>query len=103
MSATEEHPPDAGAGEDFVAAERAHRLAKLDELRRRGIDPYPVKYDRDTTLAEIRERFGHLSAGEQTDVVVRVAGRIMLMRRHGALMFADLHDQTGTLQLLAEP
>ena len=88
-------------GEDFVAAERAHRLAKLGELRQRGIDPYPVKYERDTTPGEIRERFEHLEPGEETDTTVRVAGRVMLIRRHGALIFADLHDQTGTLQLLA--
>jgi lysyl-tRNA synthetase, class II len=86
--------------EDFVAAERAHRLAKLQELRQRGIDPYPVKFDRDTSLGQIREKFDHLEPGEETDVMVRVAGRIMLIRRHGALIFADLHDQTGTLQLL---
>jgi lysyl-tRNA synthetase len=102
MSATGEHPPDAQTGEDFVAAERAHRLAKLEELRRRGVDPYPARFERDTTLAEIRERYSDLSAGEQTDVRVRVAGRIMLVRRHGALIFADLHDPTGSLQLLAE-
>nr|MDQ6915304.1 lysine--tRNA ligase [Actinomycetota bacterium] len=102
MSTTEEHPPEeARAGEDFVAAERAHRLGKLEALRERGLDPYPVRFDRDTTLGAVRARFGDLAAGTETDAVVRVAGRVMLIRRHGGLAFADLHDQTGTVQLMA--
>ena len=99
MSTTEDRPPE--AHEDFVAAERAHRLAKLDALRERGIEPYPVKYERDTALGDLRARFEGLPAGEETGTVVRVAGRVMLIRRHGGLVFADLHDQTGTVQLLA--
>src|SRR5207248_4406427 len=86
---------------DFVAAERAHRLGKLEDLRDRGLDPYPVRFDRDTALGDVRKRFGDLTAGARTDAVVRVAGRVMLIRRHGGLVFADLHDQTGTVQLLA--
>jgi lysyl-tRNA synthetase len=37
----------------------------------------------------------------QTDDEVRVAGRLLLIRRHGGLIFADLHEQSGTIQLLA--
>ena len=71
---TNDDPPAEGAGdgedvsapnggqEGFVAAEREHRLAKLDELRQRGIEPYPPRYDRDHTAAgdplEVRGRPG---------------------------------------------
>ena len=34
----------------FVAAERERRLAKLDALRERGIEPYPGRFDRDATI-----------------------------------------------------
>ena len=85
--------------EDFIEAEREHRLAKLKELAERGIEPYPVKFDRDHTIGEIREKYPSLEPGADTGDVVRVAGRIMLLRRHGQLVFADLHDQTGTIQL----
>ncbi len=87
-------------GKDFVAAERAHRLAKLDGLRERGIEPYPVTYDRDHTAAEVRDQFGSLAPDTVSETDVRVAGRLMLIRRHGGLLFANLKDQTGTLQLL---
>ena len=87
--------------ETVVDSERDHRLEKLERLRERGIDPYPVGFRRDHTVASVRERFAGLAADAQTGEPVRVAGRLMLVRRHGGLVFATLADQTGTLQLLA--
>ncbi|MDA0185002.1 lysine--tRNA ligase [Solirubrobacter phytolaccae] len=81
--------------------ERARRLAKLDDLRTRGIDPYPASFARDHTTADVRGRFAALGPDARADASVRVAGRVMLIRRHGGLIFATLHDQTGELQLLA--
>jgi len=80
-------------------AETARRLADLDALRARGVDPYPVRFDRDRTLGELRAEFGHLEAGTETDVAVRVAGRILLLRRQGKLTFATVRDQTDAVQL----
>ena len=67
--------------------------------RARGVDPYPVRFDRDRTLAELRAEFGDLEPGVDTDVHVRVAGRILLLRRQGKLTFATIRDQSGTVQL----
>jgi lysyl-tRNA synthetase class 2 len=82
-----------------VPAERARRLADLDELRARGVDPYPVRFDRDRTLGQIRAEFGHLGPGSETDIPVRIAGRILLLRRQGKLTFATVRDQSDTIQL----
>jgi lysyl-tRNA synthetase class 2 len=82
-----------------VPAERARRLADLDELRVRGVDPYPVRFDRDRTLGELRAEFGDLPPGTETDVPVRVAGRIRLLRRQGKLTFANVRDQSDSIQL----
>jgi len=84
---------------DDHPAERARRLADLDALRARGVDPYPVRFDRDRTLAELRDEFGGLAPDTRTDTVVRVAGRVMLLRRQGKLTFATVRDQSGTVQL----
>jgi lysyl-tRNA synthetase len=96
--------PDTGSGAapriGSAAEQRERRLAKVDALRARGVNPYPYRYDRDRTLAELRDGYAHLTAGEETDVRVSVAGRIYLIRRHGGLIFADLRDQTGRIQLL---
>jgi lysyl-tRNA synthetase len=98
--ATGETDPPAGTP-DFEEAERARRLAKLACLRERGVEPYPVRFDRDTTAAELRARHPSLPAGERSGERVRVAGRLTALRRHGGLGFADLMDESGTIQLLA--
>jgi lysyl-tRNA synthetase class 2 len=80
--------------------DRARRLAKLEALRRQGVDPYPVRFDRTLTLAELRDRYEpQLDAGQELDAVERVAGRLLLIRRQGKLTFATMRDGTGTAQL----
>jgi lysyl-tRNA synthetase len=86
--------------EAFQEATRAHRLAKLDGLRARGIEPYPGRFDRDATAAELRERFADLEPGAATGETVRLAGRVVGERGHGGVDFADLRDETGTVQLM---
>ncbi|MBD0283079.1 MAG: lysine--tRNA ligase [Thermoleophilaceae bacterium] len=90
--------PARARAKDFVAEERAHRLAKEERLIARTGAAY--RFDRDHTLAQVRDDFGGLEAGGETDTRVRVAGRVMLIRRHGGLVFADLRDQTATVQLV---
>ena len=76
------------------------RLAKVDAIRARGDDPYPVRFDRTHSLGEIRARWDDkVDPGASTDDVVRVAGRVVGKRDQGKLMFADLRDGTGALQL----
>jgi lysyl-tRNA synthetase class 2 len=76
------------------------RLAKLEELRARGDDPYPVRFDRTHTLKEVREHWDDkIDPGDSTDDVVRIAGRVLLKRTQGRLIFAKVRDGTGELQL----
>jgi len=80
--------------------EFAARLAKVEEIRARGEDPYPVKFDRTHTLREVREHWDKVvEAGSTTDDVVRIAGRVLLKRVQGRLTFAKVRDGTGELQL----
>ena len=88
--------PGEGAGAD----ERAARLARVEAIRARGDDPYPVRFDRTHTLAEVREHWDdRIDAGTTTDEVVRVAGRVLLRRVQGKLVFVTLRDGPGDLQL----
>lgn len=95
---------DADATTDAVtgsglAAEKARRLGLVDELRESGANPYPYRFDRTHTLSEVRQTWGHLDDGIETDDAVSVAGRVMLKRDSGKLIFATIRDRSGEVQL----
>lgn len=87
------------AGDAAPADERAVRLDKADRLRASGVSPYPYRFERDRTIGDVRTELGHLEPGEETEVRVRLAGRIMLKREQGRLTFANLRDRSGDIQL----
>ncbi|MDX2379250.1 MAG: lysine--tRNA ligase [Acidimicrobiia bacterium] len=82
-----------------MAAERARRQTQIDERRAAGGEPYPYRFDRTHTHAEIRDSWGGLDAGTETEDRVTVAGRLMLKRDSGKLVFATLRDRSGDIQL----
>ena len=69
------------------------------QLREHGIEPYPYRFDRSHTLSEVRAEWGGLPEGTETDHAVAVAGRIMLKRDSGKLVFATVRDRDGEIQL----
>jgi lysyl-tRNA synthetase class 2 len=76
------------------------RLEKIEAIRARGDDPYPVRFDRTHTLDEVRVHWDDkVDVGASSDDEVRVAGRVLLLRDQGKLVFATVRDGTGTLQL----
>ncbi|TNC23134.1 bifunctional lysylphosphatidylglycerol synthetase/lysine--tRNA ligase LysX [Amycolatopsis alkalitolerans] len=76
------------------------RIAKLDRLRKAGVDPYPAGFVRDTVLSEVSRKFGWLPPDARTGCEVRVAGRVVALRDFGGLVFARLRDSSGELQLM---
>ena len=74
----------------------AVRAAKRQAAQDAGMAPYPVDVHRTTTLAAVREQFGQLEAGEETEHVVTVAGRVVHVRNTGKLCFATLQEGDGT-------
>jgi lysyl-tRNA synthetase class 2 len=77
----------------------AARRAKLERLREHGLEPFALGFEPDRAIADVRSMFPELPTGTETGYRVRVAGRIMLLRRHGKLMFATIRDRTGDVQL----
>ena len=73
---------------------RNERLRKLEEIRARGIDPYPSETGRDTVISEVVERFDTLAGQE-----ICVAGRIVAIRSFGKLVFLKLRDLSGEVQI----
>ena len=72
------------------------RREKRDRLLEAGIQPYPVEVPRTHSLKDVREEWGHLEAGEETQDVVTVIGRVMFIRNTGKLCFAALQEGDGT-------
>ena len=91
--------PAAGPTGSGLAAEKARRLAQLETLRAEGVSPYPYRFDRTHTVAEVRAGWGRLEPGVETEDAVAVAGRIMLLRDSGKLVFATIRDRSGDIQL----
>jgi lysyl-tRNA synthetase class 2 len=61
----------------------------------------PYRFERDSTAAELAARFADLPPGGGSQVVVSVAGRLMLRREMGKIAFATLRDSSGSIQLFA--
>ncbi len=60
-------------------------------MRDLGVDPYPSSFPNRQPISDVREM------PEGTNV--RVAGRLVLWRRHGGASFATVRDQSGQIQL----
>lgn len=70
----------------------AIRKEKRERLLAEGHEPYPADLSRSHTLAEVRAQWGHLEAGQETEDVVSVGGRVVFIRNTGKLCFATLQD-----------
>jgi lysyl-tRNA synthetase class 2 len=91
--------------QQIAPAEHAHddvpeqlrvRREKRDRLLASGVQPYPVAVPRTHTLAQVRADHPDLEAGQETDDVVGVAGRVVFIRNTGKLCFATLQEGDGT-------
>jgi lysyl-tRNA synthetase class 2 len=56
--------------------------------------------DEPTRSREVRERYPDLAVDTQTDDIVTIAGRVVLKRDMGKLVFATLRDRDGDLQIV---
>lgn len=78
-----------------LSEQDALRREKLAQLQAEGKDPFDVyKVERTHTTGEIINNFEELDGKEVT-----VAGRIMSKRGQGKVIFSDIHDRDGKIQL----
>jgi lysyl-tRNA synthetase class 2 len=84
---------------------RRQRARKLESLRKRGIEPFALGFDRTHTIEEGLGLFADAeSTGRENARTepVRVAGRVVRHRSQGKAGFADIVDQGGKIQLYAQ-
>ncbi|REK17383.1 MAG: lysine--tRNA ligase [Planctomycetota bacterium] len=93
---------------DSPGMHEASRREKLRKLRELGVDPWGTRFDDHAPIGAIRAREGEITveplaegqrAPEQHGPKVRAAGRIVLQRKKGKLIFLDIRDWTGQIQL----
>ncbi len=79
----------------------AQRLAKLEELRRLGVAPYPTRFERTETVQSVISTFGasEAEALEADRPKVAVAGRVLGVRSFGKARFLVLSDGLERLQV----
>ncbi len=124
---TDNHAQASPPSEDQLKDPRVARREKLRRIRELGIDPWGSRFDDRGLIRDVRERASEIryrtetgvehelppisgeidlrswrsqfGPGEEVGPTVRVAGRIMLSRDKGKLIFLNLRDWTGDIQI----
>jgi lysyl-tRNA synthetase class 2 len=65
-------------------------------------EPPPYRFDRTDLAADLKARFGGLEPASSTGENTAVAGRVMLHRSFGRLVFATIADVSGRIQVMAD-
>jgi lysyl-tRNA synthetase class 2 len=86
-------------GSDRTEQEQVRR-DKLARMRAEGNDPYAVGYPRTTDLVTLRARFSDLEPDSFTGEIAGVAGRVVLNRVSGKIIFATLRGAAADLQVM---
>lgn len=79
--------------------ERATRLAKRAALFEASQNPYPEHSELEDYVADIEAKYAELADGEDTEDVVKIAGRVVAKRGQGKIMFIVVRDATAEIQL----
>ncbi len=88
-----------------VHNEVADRRRKLKELRDAGIQTYAEKFERTHKATEAKQMAEQEAPRELEEIIaepkelMKMCGRLMLMRPHGKLTFAKLRDASGEIQI----
>ena len=77
------------------------RREKMSRIKDMNLDPFGHRFERNETSASIKEKYGEIEHDElenmETDV--RIAGRIMFMRKMGKATFFTIKDKFGKIQI----
>ena len=93
------NPPESPAA---LSELRETRLEKARALAELGQGPYALRFDPSHRTAALQLDHADLAKGEERDLEVAVAGRVMTRRVMGKLAFFTLADETGPIQLYLE-
>jgi lysyl-tRNA synthetase, class II len=76
------------------------RLEKLRQIEALGLDPWGHRFDNTQSIGAIRTLPAEPFSEAQPGPEVRAAGRVVRYRTGGKLLFLEIWDQTGRVQLM---
>jgi len=74
------------------------RIQKSNDLKEKGINPYPHDISKEISTKEFKEKFSDITDRDETKEVT-VSGRIKFLRVMGKATFAKIEDESGILQI----
>jgi lysyl-tRNA synthetase class 2 len=75
------------------------RFDKLNRLKEIGVNPFTYAFSKSHLAKDVLDKYSHLKPEEKTEDTVRIAGRIMQLRKMGKASFGHIQDTTGKIQL----
>ncbi len=84
--------------EDEIIRER---MKKIDDLKKKGINPYPHKFEKKDNSLDLQEKYKSLK-NEKFGKEAITAGRVMTIRNIGKIAFATLQDSSGSIQVVLQ-
>ena len=75
---------------------------RLKELSKSGINPYAYKFDVKDFSSEIKRKNIKLKNTQITKTKIKIAGRVMIIRNLGKLIFASVQDSKGNIQVVLQ-
>jgi lysyl-tRNA synthetase class 2 len=76
---------------------RSARIAKIEKLKASGMNPYPASIAHTHSIAEVKNSFSTLAPTSDIEPI-SVAGRVIVVRGQGAILFIVIQDGKERLQ-----
>ena len=81
---------------------REARLFKANTLIKRGLEPCAETFKISHSTKFLTENYGYLDNGQEFNLKVSLAGRVLSKRVMGKIAFFTINDQEGKIQLYLE-
>ena len=81
---------------------REARLLKANSLVKKGFQPYAETFKISHSTKFLSEKFGYLDDGQDFNLNVSLAGRVLAKRVMGKIAFFTINDEEGKIQLYIE-